>query len=451
VHQVVYRQIGREVMWCTSMPCCLPADDAIPIGQYGSSNVGRAKTVYRTGLKHRYGSRMQTISGLHYNFSLPAPAWAALKEADRYPGSDGDHRNDSYFSLIRNFRRDSWLLLYLFGASPVVCDSFVAGTDHRLQALNESTLYLPHATSLRMGPLGYQSNAQSSLGVSYNCLRSYADSLREALTTPYPPYEAIGLRDEQGGYRQLSTSLLQIENEFYGTIRPKQPVRPGERPLRAMAARGVEYVEVRLMDLDPFSAIGITAQTVRFLDIFLLYCLLQHSASDSPATIAILSRNRHAVAQRGREPGLKLERDDGSLVALTDWGRTLLEQCEPIAAALDQAHGGDAYAQALQSAGARLADASLTPSARVLERVLQTAQGSCIGFALAQSLEHQQALRAQPLPAEVIDAYAKIAADSLAAQLEAERSDQLPFEEFRQQYISQPLVGDYPVTDRKAG
>ena len=72
IHQVVYRAIGNEVLWCASMPCRLPADDAIPIGRYGSSNVGRAKSVYRMGLAHRYGRRMQTISGIHYNFSLPA-------------------------------------------------------------------------------------------------------------------------------------------------------------------------------------------------------------------------------------------------------------------------------------------------------------------------------------------------------------------------------------------
>jgi glutamate--cysteine ligase len=191
------------------MPCRLPDEASIPIGRYGSSNVGRAKSVYRTGLAHRYGKRMQMISGIHYNFSLP------------------DQRsNDDYFALIRNFRRNSWLLLYLFGASPAVCASFVAGTRARAQPLSDDSLYLPYATSLRMGRLGYQSDAQSSLAVSYNNLESYAASLHEALTRPYPQYEAIGVRADDD-YRQLGTSLLQIENEFYGTIRPKRVIRPG--------------------------------------------------------------------------------------------------------------------------------------------------------------------------------------------------------------------------------
>src|SRR5438105_768467 len=201
IHQIVYRHIGDEVLWCASMPCNLPADHLIPIGRYGISNVGRAKTVYRLGLAHRYGRRMQAISGIHYNFSLPGVT------------------DEQYFGLIRNFRRHSWLLLYLFGASPAVCASFLADRAHELERLGEDTFYLPHATSLRMGRLGYQSDAQSSLSVSYNNLESYAASLQEALTKPYPAYEAVGIRGGED-YRQLATSLLQIENEFYGTIRP---------------------------------------------------------------------------------------------------------------------------------------------------------------------------------------------------------------------------------------
>ncbi|MGE0802500.1 MAG: glutamate--cysteine ligase, partial [Lautropia sp.] len=370
IHRFVLANIGDELLWCTSMPCRLPPDAQIPIGQYGSSNVGRTKTVYRIGLSHRYGSRMQTISGLHYNFSLPAEALAALQQADGDGGDPLAYRDAAYFSLIRNFRRDSWLLLYLFGASPAVCRSFVDGTAHRLQPLGDHSMYLPHATSLRMGPLGYQSDAQSALGVSFNCLASYSASLREALTRPYPPYEAIGIRDGDR-YRQLTTSLLQIENEFYGTIRPKQPIRRGERPLHALAERGVEYVEVRLMDLDPFSPVGITAETMRLLDVFLLHCLLADSPPDDPASIAALSRNRHRVAQQGRAPGLTLERDDGSEVALVEWGRELLADCAPIAAALDAAHPDrdGAYGTALAQARRCLDDPAATPSARVLAQI----------------------------------------------------------------------------------
>jgi glutamate--cysteine ligase len=445
LHQVVNHEIGDQMLWCASMPCLLPADEEIPIGQYGRSNIGRTKTIYRVGLKHRYGSRMQTISGLHYNFSVPVEAWPALHAADRQSGDLDEFRTSSYFSLIRNFRRHSWLLLYLFGASPAVCRSFVEGRAHGLQALSDSTLYLPYATSLRMGPLGYQSDAQSSLGVSYNCLRSYAESLRAALTQPYPPYEAIGVRrgDE---YLQLSTTLLQIENEFYGTIRPKQPIRPGERPLHALAERGVEYVEVRLMDLDPFSAIGISPETIRFLDIFLLHCLLSESPPDSPALIETLSRNRHAVAERGRDPSLTLTREDGATVSLSGWGEDILQECEPLAAALDAAHQGQpgatpagAYADALARARAKLADPAQTPSAMVLEAV--TAAGKSFhGFTREQSMRHHRNLQAMPLPAATRDRLGRLTTESIAAQAAIEAADTMSFESYRLHYLAQPLL-----------
>ena len=439
IHQVVYRSIGDEMLWCTSMPCRLPADDDIPIGQYGSSNIGRAKTVYRYGLAQRYGRRMQTISGIHYNFSLPDIAWPMLQQADARGGALQDYRNDAYFSLIRNFRRHSWLLLYLFGASPAVCATFVAGRKHRLQQLTPGTLYLPDGTSLRMGPLGYQSDAQASLAVSFNSLESYARSLHGALTRPYPPYEAIGIRSG-AEYRQLATSLLQIENEFYGTIRPKRLIHPGERPLHALGERGVEYIEVRCLDLDPFCPIGITAATMHFLDVFLLHCLLSDSPPDSPQEIECMARNQHRAAERGRDPAMRLAKGSEE-VALAEWGEKLLRECGPVAAALDHAHRGTAHRDALQAASDALADPAITPSARVLREVTLRHDNSYLRFALAQSTQHRDALLASPLPAEMAASYARMAAESLAEQRRIEAADTMPFEAFRQQYLSQNLLG----------
>ncbi len=431
IHQYVYRHIGDELMWCNSMPCGLPEDDAIPLGQYGTSNSARMKTVYRMGLSYRYGRRMQTISGIHYNFSLPEDAWRAMPWAA--------DRSAAYFALLRNFRRHAWLLMYLFGASPAVCSSFVAGRAHKLRELKPGTLYLPHGTSLRMGPLGYQSDAQSSLAVSYNSLESYGASLQEAMTQPYPAYEAIGIRvgDE---YRQLATSLLQIENEFYSKIRPKRRTRPAERPLHALRERGVEYVEVRLMDLDPFCPVGITAPTIRMLDIFLLHCLLADSPPDTPQEILALGRNQNRVAGRGREPGLKLERD-GVLVDVREWGGALLAACAPIAQALDAAHGTAAlYQDALAGAIAALSDPALTPSARVLAEMASGYENSYTRFALTRSREHAAWLRARPFARQAELASEQQAAESLVRQRAIEAGDSVPFETYRRQFLAQELL-----------
>ncbi len=463
IHQAVHRQIGDEILWAASMPCGLPPDDAIPLARYGTSNVGRAKTVYRQGLSHRYGRRMQTISGIHYNFSVPEAAWPILQRADGDARSEQDYRTAAYFGLIRNFRRRSWLLLYLFGASPAACSSFLAGHPHGLQSLEGGTLHLPHATSLRMGPLGYQSDVQSSLAVSFNCLESYSKSLSRALSEPYPAYERIGIHDGDGLYRQLAATLLQIENEFYGTIRPKRTIRPGERPLHALAERGVEYVEVRCLDLDPFVPNGIEAATLDFLDVFLLHCLLDESPPDTPDEIAAMSYNQHKVAQHGREPGLRLQRGDEE-VGLVEWGRALLRECAPIAEALDAATSGAARAgaagqtagagaapaatphrDALAAAEAMLSDPTLTPSARSLREMAQHFDNSFSHFALAQSLRHHETLLALPFDAQAQARFALMAEESLAEQRRVEAADDMPFETYRQRY----LAGELPLRDAR--
>ncbi|SFU39471.1 glutamate-cysteine ligase [Polaromonas sp. YR568] len=425
LHQFTYstmKALGDEMLWVSSMPCGLPTDETIPIARFGSSNVGRAKSVYRMGLSHRYGRRMQTISGIHYNWSLPGVS------------------SEQYFSLIRNFRRHAFLLLYLFGASPAVCSSFVAGRQHELQTLNNGTMYMPYGTSLRMGRLGYQSDAQASLAVSYNSLDGYGASLEDALTRPYPAYEAVGIRNPGGDYNQLATTLLQIENEFYGTIRPKRVIFPGERPLHALRERGVEYIEVRLMDLDPFETVGINAQTMRFLDVFLLHCLLSDSPRDTPQEIAELKHNQHQTAARGREPGLKLKRG-GQEVTLTSWGAEVVAQCAPIAAALDAAHGGTLYSDTLTSASAALLDPSTLPSARVLAAMAAGHDNSFISFVRAQSQKTQAILQAQPLTSEQLARFAALTESSIQEQKKIEASDTMPFEVYRQQYVSAERLG----------
>jgi glutamate--cysteine ligase len=420
VHQFTYRSmqaLGDEMLWVSSMPCDLPTDETIPVARFGSSNVGRAKSVYRLGLSHRYGRRMQTISGIHYNWSFPGVT------------------SEQYFVQIRNFRRQSFLLLYLFGASPAVCSTFVAGRQHELQQLSPSTTYMPFGTSLRMGRLGYQSDAQASLAVSYNSLEGYAASLQDALTRPYAAYEKVGIQNPGGDYNQLGTTLLQIENEFYGTIRPKRVIFSGERPLHALRERGVEYIEVRLMDLNPFEPAGISTQTMRFLDVFLLHCLTNASPPDSPEEIASLARNQHRTAARGREPGLTLERGSQE-VLLTDWGHQIVAECAPIAAALDAAHGTSDYSAALAAAKAGLNDASTLPSAQVLAAMAKDHDNSFIKFVRAQSEKTMAYFQALPFSSEQHAHFTQLSQQSMVDQKKIEALDSMPFEMYREQYVS---------------
>ena len=437
VHRYVYAHVGDELLWAASMPCMMGRDENIPIAQFGTSNAGKSKTVYRNGLSHRYGRLMQTISGIHYNFSLPSSLWPAIA-AGRSADADREFVTRAYFGLIRNFRRYSWLLVYLFGASPALCKSFVRAADSGLEPFDEGTLHLPHATSLRMGRLGYQSDAQSSLHISYNTLAEYADTMRDALTKPYPPYEAVGVR-VGNDYRQLSNTLLQIENEFYGAIRPKRRTRSGERPLEALYGRGVEYVEVRCLDLNPFLSLGIDADTCRFLDVFLLSCLLMESPPDSRAESERMVANQLRIVERGREPGLALV-DDAGAVAMAAWAGHLLAQCARVAAEIDAVTGGTAHRDSLERQRRKVAEPDSTPSARVLN-ALDRQRMPFFRFAMNQSAAHRRYFEERPLSRERHKQLTTMSEESLAAQARIEKADRETFD----QYLKRFLALDVPA------
>ena len=436
IHRFVYANTGDDMLWTTSMPCRLGAERDIPIARFGTSNAGRSKTVYRIGLSHRYGRRMQTISGIHYNFSVPDTLWPAIAKG-RGESVERDFVTRAYFGLIRNFRRYSWLLIYLFGASPAACRSFVKGSSG-LARLGEDSLYLQHATSLRMGRLGYQSEAQAMLHISYNSLDQYAATMRMALTTPYPAYEAIGLKatgaDEEDEYRQLSTALLQIENEFYGTVRPKRRTRSGERPLDALRQHGVEYVEVRCMDLDPFLPVGIDATACRFLDVFLLVCLLDDSPPDNPGESEALTANQREVVERGRAPDIVLTAGD-TQTSLAAWAAELLERCHQVANEIDRVAGNDSHASAVQAQWRKIQQPALTPSARVLEAIRHLQEVSFFDFGLRQSTQTSAWFAERPLDAGRTSELRHLSAHSLAEQAKREAAEQQCFDEYLAHYL----------------
>ncbi|MBB3255976.1 glutamate--cysteine ligase [Paraburkholderia bannensis] len=440
LHRYVYSVLARdgEMLWNESMPGILPAsDDGIPIARYGNSNIGKLKYVYRMGLALRYGRTMQCIAGIHYNYSLNEEVWRVLHAHDQSTATQTDYQSERYLALIRNFRRTNWLLMYLFGASPALDARFLRGRQHTLQSLDADTLYLPYATSLRMSDLGYSNTTgQSALRADYDTLPGYLDALAQAVSQPYPPYEAIGTHRD-GEWVQINTNILQIENEFYSTIRPKRVTWPGERPLHALAARGVQYVEVRCMDIDPFEPIGISLEAARFLDAYLLACALDDSPPLPQADYAQADENFGLVTKEGRKPGLTLMRG-GQPVAMQDWATELFEKIEHTAAMLDALHGSDEHARALAAQRAKLADASLTPSARVLQ-TMRDEQQSFLQFALAQSERHAADFLARPLDAQTTAHFDKLARESLDEQARLEREEVGSFDAFVAAYRAYTL------------
>jgi len=452
-HRYVASVLGDEgeLIWNHSMPGTLPPEADIPIAWYGTSNTGMLKHVYRRGLALRYGKTMQCIAGVHYNFSLPDAFWEQLD----LPGhTAAERRSHGYIALIRNFTRYSWLLMYLFGASPAVSRDFLRGDERGLRALDADTLFLPYATSLRMSDLGYQNPAQSRLKPCYNDLDTFLARLYEAVTQPWPAYERIGTHRD-GQWVQLNTNLLQIENEYYSTVRPKRVTRRGERPLTALAERGVQYVEVRCLDIDPFEPVGIAVETACFLDTFLLYCALQDSPRFHPDGHCHRSRDNFArVVREGRAPGLTLERDDTS-IGLAQWGHELLDDMSRCAELLDAAYGGDAYARAVAVQRGKLANPDTTPSGRVLA-TLRERNISFRDYLLTLSAEHAHALRTKALSQDEQARYVDMARRSRTEQAAIEAGDTIGFDEYVARYhacfrIHAAATPAQPVRRRAAG
>ncbi|TFW27288.1 glutamate--cysteine ligase [Duganella callida] len=438
IHRYAYSKLGDELLWSQSMPCELPPEDQIEIAWYGTSNLGTLKHVYRRGLALRYGKAMQCIAGIHYNYSLDERLWRVLAEHE-----DGGkklsaraYQSEAYLATIRNFRRYSWLLMYLFGASPVLSAGFLRGRAHKLETLSADTLYLPYATSLRMSDLGYQNDAQSGLSPHENCLDSYVAALTKAVNQPYQPYARLGTKRD-GEWIQLNTNVLQIENEYYSTIRPKRVIQTGERPIQALCARGVQYIEVRCMDVDPFEPVGINQQAGRLLDAFLLFCALEDSPPVTPEQSARYTENFARTVKEGRRPGLTLNHD-GAEVPLTVWGAQLLERIRPAAELLDTLRGDSAHADALAVQARKLQDPSLTPSAQVLQ-ALRAHGNSFNAFALAQSEKHAAYFRSHPPSAEEAAYFDGLAAVSLAEQAEMEAAPQTNFDDYVAAYRNSNL------------
>jgi glutamate--cysteine ligase len=437
IHSFVYQNLDNEMLWAASMPCIMTGDEGIPVAQYGSANVARMKNVYRLGLGHRYGRLMQTIAGIHYNFSMPMPYWKQAWSDAGEPGKLKDYISERYLGLIRNFHRYSWLLIYLFGASPAVCASFLRGQDgHELKPFegDPRSLHLPYGTALRMGDLGYNSDAQKDLNVCYNNLDNYVSTLSEAIRTPHSQYADIPC-GRDGEYQQLNDSLLQIENEFYSPIRPKRVAFSGETPLGALRRGGIEYIEVRCVDVSPFTPVGLDAQQIRFMDTFLLYCLLEESPDCNDEQQAIEGANLEAVVNRGRQPGLCLN-NAGQEIALKDWAAQLLGEMDSIATLLDEEFEGDAYRTAVSEQSAKVRDPELTPSALVLQEMREK-QLPFFRLAMEYSDKWADHFKSRELSPQQRERFSQESQRSLQAQAEIEQSDDQSFAQYLDSFFAQ--------------
>ena len=330
LHRFVYSELDDEMLWNFSMPCAFTNEKEIRIAEYGNSNNGMLKHIYRKGLRLRYGSIMQCVSGIHYNFSFTKNSWKTLDKT-----SDQDYVNEKYLGMIRNIKRNFWFILEQFGASPITHKSYLFDREHSLEEYNASDLFLPYATSLRMSDVGYQSKIQDSLKISYNRLDDFINSLIKGIKTPVKKFDDIGMLDDAGIAQQISTGILQIENELYDIVRPKRSGPSGSRPATLLKEDGIEYLELRGIDINPFMPEGIDVNKIKLLDIFITHSLISESPLMLDEEINEIRANQKIMVSQGRLKNVML-RKNGNLVSLEEIRKIFLAELEQTAEALDE-------------------------------------------------------------------------------------------------------------------
>lgn len=434
IQHFVYSNLDDETLWSTSMPCVVAGDDSIPIAEYGSSNSGMMKKIYRLGLSNRYGRMMQVIAGVHFNYSLPDSFWVLYQSMENETGSLQDFKSKHYMGLVRNMLRFGWLIPYLFGSSPAVCKSFIQGKPTILKEFNENTYYEPYATSLRMGDIGYTNAQESIAGIkaNYDSIDAYIDSLKCAINTPFRSYQDIGVKVD-GEYKQLNCNILQIENEYYSTVRPKQVLQDNEKPTTALASRGIEYVEIRSLDVNAFDPLGINEEQMHFLEVFVLFCLLHDSEVLQSTEINEIDVNLIQVAHKGRDPELKLS-CRGKDVGLKQWAEELCGAMRSVAESLDQANSTSdrkvtSYTSSLERQIECVNDPAQTVSARMLEAMRNRKEGF-FHFAQYMSNRHHDYFNEKQISEEKRHFFEKSVSESLLKQKMIESEETMDFDDF---------------------
>lgn len=434
LHVVVHRHLDDELLWATSMPCALEGAASIPLAEYGSSNAAQMKTAYRRGLGNRYGRVMQVIAGVHYNFSFSEAFWPLYQQLEGEGGDPGHFRSEAYMAAIRNLQRYGWLVPFLFGASPAVCKTFVQDSSTDLEEFDPYSYYYPYATSLRMGDIGYQNRQTAGTGMkaSYDSLDAYIRSLTWAIETPCPNYESIGIKMGER-YEQLNANVLQIENEYYSTVRPKQLLQWLEKPTLALRRRGVRYIELRSLDVSAFHPLGVAEEQLHFMGAFMLFCLLVDSPRISARERRAVDENLVLAAHRGRDPRLELDRQ-GRGVLLRRWAGELLDAMAAAAEMMDGGSGGPC-AESLHLQQAKIQDPDLTPSAMMIAEMRANGE-SFFEYARRTSERHREHFLSLELSAEREGLFERLVGESKQRRQELEDTDEIGFDEFLARYFS---------------
>ena len=298
LYDLVVTEIQDELLWPQSMPCPLKVDQEIPIAMFNSNEAGQKAMDYRASLLDKYGGKRQLICGIHYNFSFSDSLLKVLYEHDQSKQSFQLFKDSIYLKVVRNYIRYRWLLIYFLGASPVVDSSYCSECQLSSSEVAPNSYSHSGAISFRNSLCGYQN--KQPIYVDYSTVKTYVSSL----------------------HHQIEAGVIESAKEFYSPIRLKS--RRPEQLLESLVDDGIEYLEIRSIDLNPFAKLGISLEDLHFIQLFVLFLLNQEeNQMDNWQQEALENEKRVAVSGLGEQVKLKW---NGELISLERWGLEILDQ-----------------------------------------------------------------------------------------------------------------------------
>ncbi|EOU1610070.1 bifunctional glutamate--cysteine ligase GshA/glutathione synthetase GshB [Clostridium perfringens] len=301
LNKVVSLEIMKngEFLWPQSNPPILPREEEIPIAKLSN----REDELYRENLSYKYGKKKQVISGIHYNFSFKEEFIKLLYKELKVEKDFREFKDDIYLRMARNFQKYHWLLIYLTGASPVFHESYIEEIKEEGEKLGEDSYYIKDDTSLRNSSYGYKN--KKDYYVSYNSIEEYASDIKNLV------------KDKE----------IQSIKEYYNPIRLKS--LGSEDMLESLLHKGIDYLEVRLLDLDPLSIQGVSKETLYLVHLFMIYTLLKENKEITYKDQEEFFKNHDMVALKGRNEEVVIH-ENGVPVLLKDKGREILSEMDEI-------------------------------------------------------------------------------------------------------------------------
>lgn len=302
LYQLTVSELKEEYLWPQSMPCTIEADQDIPIAMFSDNLEGNVAMNYRQHLLKKYGGKRQLISGLHYNFSFSETFIQKLYENQT---TDLDYRlfkDQIYLKVVRNYIRHRWLLIYLLGASPIVDESYCTECQTSSKEVAPHSYTRSGAVSFRNSACGYQNH--TPIYVDYQDVERYVQSLNQ----------------------YIESGEIASFKEFYSPIRLK--AKDPHHLMESLMKDGIEYLEIRSIDLNPFEPAGISLVDLQFIHLFILFLLEEEEVEDENWQ-KDATENERLVAVDGLQNELKLIRNS-ERVSFSEWALDILTKMKKI-------------------------------------------------------------------------------------------------------------------------